>query len=82
LPAHSEVEILLNSEDYLYIFELPDLDIKEIAVPGLAFRVRFKTGAAGTQELLGNQMCGYDHPDLLGTLVVQERGEFFSWLAE
>ena len=82
LPARSEVEIVLNSEDYLYVFELPDLGVKEIAVPGLPFTVRFRTGGIGTQKLLGNQMCGYDHPDLLGNLVVQERGEFFSWRAK
>ncbi len=82
LPAESEIEVTLTSGDYLYMFELPRFNVRETAVPGLEFRFRFRTGPPGRWKLLGNQMCGYLHPDLLGTVQVMEPEAFRAWLKE
>ncbi len=76
VPAGATVTILLTSEDYIYMFELPELGLREMAAPELTFSVTFEPTEARTYELLGNQMCGYDHPDLLGTLSVHTPDEF------
>lgn len=80
LPGHTDTEILLNSKDYLYTLALPHLALKEIAVPDMTFQMRFTTTAAGSFDLLGDQMCGYAHTDLLGKMVVQSRPDFEAWL--
>ncbi len=82
LPADTPIHIFLASEDYLYTLELPKFGVKEIAVPELSFSMSFETSAPGQSALLGDQMCGYQHPDLLAKLEVMSHQEFSSWLAE
>ena len=76
LPAHSEVKLQLHSRDYLYSFALPHLDLKEIAIPDLEFSLSFGTGPEGTFDLLGDQLCGYAHPKLMGKLIILSPSDF------
>lgn len=76
LPAHTEVKLQLHSEDYLYSFALPHVDLKEIAIPDLEFSLSFTTGSEGTFDLLGDQLCGYAHPKLMGKLIILSPSEF------
>ncbi len=76
LPAHTEVKLQLHSEDYLYSFALPHLDLKEIAIPDLEFSLSFTTGPEGTFDLLGDQLCGYAHPKLMGKLIILSPSDF------
>ena len=80
LPAGSRVTIDLRSDDYVYAFHLPDFDLIEAAIPDKPFRLEIDTGSPGTYELLGSQMCGFAHPELLGDLVVQLPDDFDAWL--
>jgi len=80
LPAGSHVTLDLDSRDYSYSFYVPDYDLIEVALPGSPFRREFDSGAAGVHKLLGSQMCGYAHPDLLGDVVVQEPADFDAWI--
>lgn len=80
LPANSQVELDLNSNDYVYNFALPDLDLQEIAVPGLDFGLQFSTSDERTMQLLGDQMCGFEHETLIGRVYVREAGsDFYDW---
>ena len=76
LPAYSEVQLQLHSKDYLYSFALPHLGIREIAIPDLEFSLSFATGPEGTFDLLGDQLCGYAHPKLMGKLIVLSPSDF------
>ncbi len=80
LPSDTATVISLESRDYLYTLELPQLGLKQIAVPDLRFELRIDPAPEGSSDLLGSQMCGYDHPDLLGKFVVQSRPDFTAWL--
>jgi len=77
----AEVEIVLKSRDYIYSLEVPQAGLKEIAVPDLTFTLRFEADNIGTFELPGDQLCGYAHPDLIGTLVVDSQENYRRWLA-
>ncbi|MFT5165022.1 MAG: cytochrome c oxidase subunit 2 [Saprospiraceae bacterium] len=80
LPAHSEIILLLKSNDYLYTFSLSDFSAKEMVVPGLIRRLEFKTNHNGNYELKGDQMCGFTHESLFGNLKVQSVSHFKKWL--
>jgi cytochrome c oxidase subunit 2 len=82
LPSHTTVRLELRSDDYVYALGFPHWDAKEIAVPGLHFRLEFQTRDPGVFELKGNQMCGFTHPELLGLLTVHLHREFDAWLGE
>jgi cytochrome c oxidase subunit 2 len=82
LPAHTEVTIELDSQDYVYSFFVPDCGLMDVCVPGKPFRLTHRTGSPGSHELLGSQMCGYDHPELLADVVIHPYDEFAAWLDE
>jgi len=76
VPANAVVRLILKSHDYVYTVEIPKVGVYEIAAPDLTFKVQFTAPEGGTYALLGSQMCGYDHPQLLGELIVQSPAEF------
>jgi tetratricopeptide (TPR) repeat protein len=80
-PAGRPVVIELRSRDLLYTFGIPQLDIKEIAVPDLVYTVEFTPGDSGTFVLRGDQLCGYRHESLIGELVVESPVELERWLS-
>ena len=80
LPVNSVVHLDLKSNDYVYTFALPDLDLQEIAVPGLDFGLQFSTNDEQTMQLLGDQMCGFAHETLIGKVYVRKSGsDFYDW---
>jgi len=80
LPADTQVELKLLSHDFLYNFWLPDRDVYQIAVPEVPMGAKFNSGSAREAQLLGDQMCGFSHENLIGELVVQEPEDFENWL--
>ena len=79
-PEHTRVRITLRSSDYLYTFALPEQDVKEIAVPDLAFEVVVEAGDSRAYELKGDQFCGFSHPELSGQFIVESREQFAAWV--
>lgn len=79
-PVGTPVTLQLCSDDYIYTMALPHLGLKEIAVPDLDFALRFEPDEAGEYPLEGDQMCGYQHPDLMGTLTVEDQAAFREWV--
>ena len=82
VPAGHQTKVHLRSRDYIYNLTLPHLGLKEPAVPGLEFTLEFKQDTPGTFELLGDQMCGWKHPSLLGRLVVEPPERWQAWREE
>lgn len=80
VPLGRRVKVLLLSHDYIYTFALPLMDLKQIAVPDLMFSIEFQAERLGRFDLLGDQMCGYTHPRLLGNLVITSEEDYESWL--
>lgn len=81
LPAGADVSIELRSDDYAYSFYVPDREIMEVALPGSPWSIQLRTAEPERLRLLGSQMCGFAHPDLLGEVVVAAPAEFDAWLA-
>lgn len=74
LPENTDVFLKLTSNDYVYSFALPDLDLREVAVPGLNFELQFRTKGNQTLQILGDQLCGFAHESLIGTAHVGVEG--------
>jgi len=74
LPENTDVFLKLTSNDYVYSFALPDLDLREVAVPGLSFELQFRTKGDQTLQILGDQLCGFAHESLIGKAHVGVEG--------
>ena len=59
-----------------------EYELVEMAFPGRPFVVEIATDSPETSKLLGTQMCGFTHEDLLGNLVVQTPDDFRRWLQQ
>ncbi len=73
--------IELESQDVLHSFFVPQVRIKQDAVPGLTIPVWFDVDKAGQYELICAELCGWGHNTMLAKLVVHEtRADFDEWL--
>ncbi len=79
VPAGANATIHLKSDDYIYSLTLPEQGLHAAAIPDLTTVKDFETGAPGIYELLGDQMCGYQHEDLIAKLVVEPEDAFRKW---
>jgi len=82
VPSGTQIRLVIGSEDYLYQFTLPKQSVREVAVPGMTHRCSFIASEPGVFPLVGDQFCGYTHPDLIGKLIVQHPQEFKKWLSK
>lgn len=82
LPERSKVKIELNSRDFIYSFTIPEIGLREVAVPGLPMFAEFTTGGPASFDLLGDQFCGFSHENLIGRVYVEDAGEFLGRLQD
>lgn len=80
VPVDTEIRFQLNSQDYLYTFAVPQLKLNELVVPDLTFSLEFLVNKVGKIEFRGDQFCGYTHPELSGSLIVESQKDFKAWL--
>jgi len=77
----TQVVIYLKSEDVLHSFFLPQLRIKQDAVPGLRIPVWFDADKAGHYELVCAELCGWGHYKMRGDVTVHaSQAEFDEWM--
>jgi len=82
VPVDEEVLVHLKSEDVLHSFFLPNLRVKQDAVPGMVIPVWFKPTKVGAWDLVCAELCGWGHYKMRGRIVVQSREDFNAWLGE
>ena len=83
LPLAHEINLELTSDDYIYTFSMPQLNLEEIAVPELTHRLKFQATQSGRFELLADPLCGLRlfHDEVMGRAVIEPRAGFLKWFA-
>jgi cytochrome c oxidase subunit II len=82
IPVDEEILLDLKSMDVLHSFFLPNLRVKQDAVPGSTIPVWFRAKKTGTYDLVCAELCGWGHYKMKGRLTVESRAEFDAWLAK
>ncbi|MBX3440171.1 MAG: cytochrome c oxidase subunit II [Planctomycetaceae bacterium] len=82
LPSGRPVMISLRSEDVQHSFFLPELRVKQDAVPGLVIPVWFQAKKSSEYALLCAELCGWGHYKMKARLVAQSESEWLQWLRE
>ncbi len=80
VPMDEEVLVNLKSMDVLHSFFLPNVRIKQDALPGSMIPVWFKCTKPGTYDLVCAELCGWGHYKMKGRLTVESREDFDIWL--
>jgi cytochrome c oxidase subunit 2 len=91
LPVNRPIIVKLRSKDVIHSFGVPELRVKQDAIPGLTIPIWFtatvttaemrsRTGNAAFQyEIACAQLCGLGHARMRGFVTVQSTEEFQAW---
>ena len=97
LPVNKMAMIYLTSKDVIHNFALPEMRVKQDAIPGMSIPIFFtpnKTSKDFLTEISGSprdgmgyeiacaQLCGTSHYRMKGSLTVETQEEFDEFLAE
>jgi cytochrome c oxidase subunit 2 len=81
LPANREVDLRLNAHDVIHGFSVPELRLKQNAVPGQTIHIHFIPTTPGTYAILCTQLCGLGHYRMNATLRILTSEQFAAWQA-
>ena len=82
LPVNREVDLQLRSLDVIHGFFVPEMRLKQNAVPGSAFHIHFTPVREGTYPILFSQICGSGHTRMQAHMRVVTQAEYDAWLAQ
>ena len=82
VPVDTPVIMHLASADVIHSFYLPNLRIKQDAMPGMINRMWFTATKVGEYDIGCAQHCGTNHYKMKGTLTVLSKEDYAKWAAE
>jgi len=82
VPVNQVVRIDLTSKDVIHSFFVPNLRLKQDAVPGRIIHVWFEATETGTYEIPCAELCGFGHSGMLGHLTVQSEADYEKYLKD
>jgi cytochrome c oxidase subunit 2 len=75
------IVVQLKTQDVLHSFFLPQMRIKQDAVPGLTIPVWFDADEAGTFDLVCAELCGWGHYKMRGVVTIHDdQAGFDEWM--
>jgi cytochrome c oxidase subunit 2 len=80
LPANREVDLTLRAQDVIHGFSIPQMRIKQNAIPGQTTHIHFTPQTPGDYAILCTQVCGLGHYRMMATLRVLPPAAFNTWL--
>ena len=83
LPLDSDIRLTVESDDFVYSFHVPELQLRHVAVPGLSYSLDFHTDRPGSYTAVMDPVCGggiFLSPDQdMGHVVFEPRQDFEAW---
>jgi cytochrome c oxidase subunit 2 len=80
VPFGRPVSIRLRSMDVQHSFFIPELRVKQDAVPGTVIPVWFEASALGEYDLLCAELCGWGHYKMRGRVFAENETGFEQYL--
>ena len=82
LPVDKPVLVMLSSKDVVHSFGLPQMRVKQDAVPGIQQPVWFTPTRTGQWDIACSQLCGLGHYRMKAIYQVMSQADYDAWLAE
>lgn len=80
LPVDKPVIVHLSSKDVIHSFGLPQMRVKQDAVPGIVHNVWFTPTKTGEWEINCSQLCGLGHYRMRGFYTIHTQADYEAWL--
>lgn len=81
LPLDRPVKLLLRSKDVLHDYAVAQFRVKMDLVPGAVTYMWLTPTVAGTYDILCEELCGFAHFVMRGSVVVEAEADYNAWLA-
>ena len=81
LPSNHPVDLRLNAQDVIHGFAIPEMRLKQNAVPGQTIHLHFTPTTPGTYAILCTQLCGTGHYRMQANLRILPPAAYTAWLA-
>jgi cytochrome c oxidase subunit 2 len=82
VPVNRPVRVVLKSKDVIHSFFLPNLRVKQDAVPGRDIEGWFEATKPGKYELPCAMLCGFGHSGMKAYLYVHSREDYGAWVKQ
>lgn len=82
IPVGEPVIVRLEAEDVIHSFFIPELRVKQDAVPGMTIPIWFEATRTGEFQIACAELCGLGHYRMRARVVVHEADSFDSWYDE
>jgi cytochrome c oxidase subunit 2 len=80
LPVNRPVLVRLTSVDAIHSFGLPQMRVKQDAIPGMEMPVWFIPSVIGDYEIACSQLCGLGHYRMRGFLNIKSDADYKTFL--
>jgi cytochrome c oxidase subunit 2 len=82
LPLDKPVIVKLTTKDVIHSFNLPQMRVKQDAIPGQVIPIWFKPVKTGQWDIACAQLCGLSHYRMRGSYTVESQADFDKWMAD
>lgn len=80
IPMNTPIVVNISSKDVIHSFSLPNLRVKQDAIPGLTIPVWFEATETGRYDIGCAQLCGLGHYRMHGWLNVHTQADYDAWV--
>ncbi len=81
-PANEPILVWLEAEDVLHSFFIPQLRVKQDAVPGMTIPVWFEATRSGEFQIGCAELCGLGHYRMRARVFIHEQADYEAWVGE
>ena len=82
IPVGKMIRVSLKSKDVIHSFFLPELRVKQDAVPGMTTDIWFEATETAEVEIACAELCGIGHYRMKGFLTIESQEQFDAWKVE
>src|SRR5687767_1774480 len=82
LPIGKPVIVFLSTKDVVHSLGLPQMRVKQDAVPGIVQPVWFTPNQLGEWDVACSQLCGIGHYRMRARYAIQSQEDYDAWLKE
>lgn len=82
IPVDQEIRLTIKAQDVLHAFWLPELRLKQDAIPGREAELRFRPRKTGEYPIVCAELCGPYHGAMSSKMIVHTAEDYNTWLNE
>jgi cytochrome c oxidase subunit 2 len=82
VPVNKPVWVELRARDVIHSFFLPSMRFKQDCVPGMRSTFWFQPTKVGEYDIACTELCGMQHSQMAGKLLVMEEADYKKWLQD